>query len=353
MEDFTLNTLLEELVARKGSDLHVKVGSPPTFRINGTLVGREGPPLMPDDIKRLLKVAMTDEQRKELMRNRDLDFAISVPGVSRFRASVFIQRGTVVGVFRAIPFEVPRLGDLNLPPICLELANRKAGLVLVTGATGSGKSTTLAAMIDHINRSRRVHIITLEDPIEFIHRDREALVNQRQVGLDSPSFSGGVVRAMRQDPDVILIGEMRDLETIESALTAAETGHLVLATLHTSGAIQTADRILDVFPADKQPQVRLQLASSLEGILSQHLLVGAQGGRSAVVEVLVATGAVRSQIREGKTHLLTSAMQSGRAVGMQTLEMALDESVKQGRIAPQTAVEFKTALAQSGKARMT
>ncbi len=352
MDDFTLNDLLKELVTRKGSDLHVKVGSPPTFRVNGSLVGREGPALMPDDIKRLLKPAMSDEQRKELMRSRDLDFAISVPGVSRFRASVFIQRGTVVGVFRAIPFEVPRLANLNLPQVCVDLAGRKAGLVLVTGATGSGKSTTLAAMIDHINRSRRVHIITLEDPIEFIHRDREALVNQRQVGLDAPSFDKGVVRAMRQDPDVILIGEMRDLETIEAALTAAETGHLVLATLHTSGAVQTADRILDVFPADKQPQVRLQLAASLQGILSQHLLPSADGGRAAVVEILIATGAVRSQVREGKTHLLASAMQSGRGLGMQTLEMALDASVREGRITPQTATEFKTALAESGKARM-
>ena len=352
MDDFTLNDLLKELVTRKGSDLHVKVGSPPTFRVNGSLVGREGSSLMPDDIKRLLKPAMSDEQRKELMRTRDLDFAISVPGVSRFRASVFIQRGTVVGVFRAIPFEVPRMENLALPRVCVELAGRKAGLVLVTGATGSGKSTTLAAMVDYINRHRRVHIITLEDPIEFIHRDREALVNQRQVGLDASSFDKGVVRAMRQDPDVILIGEMRDLETIEAALTAAETGHLVLATLHTSGAVQTADRILDVFPADKQAQVRLQLAASLQGILSQHLLASADGGRAAVVEVLLASGAVRSQIREGKTHLLTSAMQAGRGMGMQTLEMALDASVREGRIAPQTAAEFKTALAESGKARM-
>ncbi len=349
MVDFTLDDLLGELIERKGSDLHVKVGSPPTFRVDGELVGRDCPALMPDDVRELLKVGMSDEQRKELARNRDIDFAISVPGVSRFRASVFVQRGTVVGVFRAIPFEIPRMERLGLPQACSELAQRHSGLVLVTGATGSGKSTTLAAMIDHINRNRRVHVLTLEDPIEFIHRDREAIVNQRQVGLDCASFHGGVIRALRQDPDVLLIGEMRDLETIEAALTAAETGHLVLATLHTSGAVQTADRILDVFPAEKQPQVRLQLASCLEGILSQHLLPSPQGGRTAVVEVLIANQAVRSQVREGKTHMLTSSMQAGRRLGMQTLDMALDDAVHFNRLGPDVAQDFKTALAESGK----
>jgi len=351
MSTLELEGLLGELIERKGSDLHLKVGSPPVFRINGELVPREGPSLMPEDVRAILKPTMSEGQRKELAHERDLDFAISIPGLSRFRASVFIQRGTVVGVFRAIPFEVPRIDELALPPACLDLANKHKGLVLVTGPTGSGKSTTLAAMLDHINRHRSVHILTFEDPIEFIHRDQKAIVNQRQVGVDVSSFAGGVIRALRHDPDVILIGEMRDMETIEAALTAAETGHLVLATLHTSGAQQTADRILDVFPAAKQAQARLQLFGTLEGIVSQQLLPAAQEGRVAIVEVLIGTPAVRSLVREGKTQQLTSAMQAGRHVGMQTSEMALDEALLAGRISPETATQYKSALAERNARR--
>ena len=351
MEALELNGLLAELIERKGSDLHVKVGSPPIFRINGELVPRDGEILRPDDVTSILKPSMSEDQRKELARERDLDFAISVPGLSRFRASVFIQRGTVVGVFRAIPFDVPRIEDLSLPPACLELANKRKGLVLVTGPTGSGKSTTLAAMIDHINRTRAVHILTFEDPIEFTHRDHKAIVNQRQVGVDVPSFAGGVIRALRHDPDVILIGEMRDMETIEAALTAAETGHLVLATLHTSGAQQTADRILDVFSAEKQAQARLQLFGTLEGILSQQLLPAAEGGRMALVEVLIGTPAVRALVREGKTQQLASSMQAGRHVGMQTAAMALDEALREGLITTEVAAQYKTALAERNARR--
>jgi twitching motility protein PilT len=340
MESFTLQDLLRDLVKQGGSDLHLKVGSPPTFRVNGELRAHDSPRLMPDDIQRLIKPSMSEKQIAELASDRDLDYAISLSGVARFRASVFFQRGTVVGVFRAVPFDIPQLAGLSLPDACTELAARKSGLVLVTGATGSGKSTTLAAMVDHINRSRRVHILTLEDPIEFVHRDRTAIVNQRQVGADVHTFSVGVIRALRHDPDVILIGEMRDLETIESALTAAETGHLVLATLHTSSAAQTVDRILDVFPADKQAQVRLQLSATLQGILSQHLLPRLSGGRQAAVEVLVATRGIRAMIRDGKTHQITSAIQSGGRHGMQTMAMAVEAAVESGNVDPAVAEQY-------------
>ncbi len=343
MDSFSLQDLLEDLVRAGGSDLHLKVGSPPTFRINGDLQAHDSPRLMPDDIQRLIKPSMNEKQIAELAQARDLDYAISLSGVARFRASVFFQRGTVVGVFRAVPFDVPRLENLGLPDACSDLAGRKSGLVLVTGATGSGKSTTLAAVVDHVNRTQRVHILTLEDPIEFVHRDRTAIVNQRQVGSDVATFSGGVIRALRHDPDVILIGEMRDLETIEAALTAAETGHLVLATLHTSSAAQTVDRILDVFPADKQAQVRLQLSSTLQGILSQHLLPGIDGGRVAAVEVLIATRGIRAMVREGKTHQITSAIQAGGRHGMQTMRMAVEAAVRAGRVDAREAEQFLPA----------
>ena len=340
MDTFTLQDLLKDLVRAGGSDLHLKVGSPPTFRINGELRAHDSPRLMPEDIQRLIKPSMNEKQIAELAKTKDLDYAISLSGVARFRASVFFQRGTVVGVFRAVPFDIPRLDGLALPAACVDLSLRKSGLVLVTGATGSGKSTTLAAMVDHINRNRRVHILTLEDPIEFVHRDRTAIVNQRQVGADVATFSGGVIRALRHDPDVILIGEMRDLETIESALTAAETGHLVLATLHTSSAAQTVDRILDVFPADKQAQVRLQLSSTLQGILSQHLLPDVDGGRVAAVEVLVASRGIRAMVRDGKTHQITSAIQAGGRRGMQTMATAVQALVDAGRVEMRVAEQY-------------
>ncbi|MDP7112197.1 MAG: PilT/PilU family type 4a pilus ATPase, partial [Myxococcota bacterium] len=272
MESFTLQDLLRDLVKQGGSDLHLKVGSPPTYRVNGELRAHDSPRLMPDDIQRLIKPSMSEKQIAELAVDRDLDYAISLSGVARFRASVFFQRGTVVGVFRAVPFDIPQLAGLALPDACTELATRKSGLVLVTGATGSGKSTTLAAMVDHINRSRRVHILTLEDPIEFVHRDRTAIVNQRQVGADVHTFSVGVIRALRHDPDVILIGEMRDLETIRLALTGAETGHLVFGTVHTSSAAKTIDRVVDVFPAAEKEMVRSMLSESLRAVISQTLL---------------------------------------------------------------------------------
>jgi twitching motility protein PilT len=332
-----LRELLAELVSRSGSDLHLKVGSPPTARINGELVALGSEPLTPAEITRLVRPSMTEEHRERLARDKDVDFAVSIPGLARFRASLFQQRGTVVGVFRLIPLEVARLENLHLPDACRNLAELTSGLVLVTGPTGSGKSTTLAAMIDHVNRTRRVHILTLEDPIEFIHCDRLSIVNQRQVGIDASSFGSGVIKALRHDPDIIMIGEMRDLETIEAALTAAETGHVVFGTLHTSSAVQTVERILDIFPGDKQALVRFQLASTLRGILSQTLVPGASGGRVPVVEVLIGTPAVRNLIREGKTHQLLSQMQSGRQQGMQTLDHAVEEALREGLISRETA----------------
>jgi twitching motility protein PilT len=332
-----LRELLAELVSRSGSDLHLKVGSPPTARINGELVVLGSEPLTPAEITRLVQPSMTEEHRERLARDKDVDFAVSIPGLARFRASLFQQRGTVVGVFRFIPFEVSSLASLHLPDACRSLAEISNGLVLVTGPTGSGKSTTLAAMIDHVNRTRRVHILTLEDPIEFIHGDKLSIVNQRQVGIDACSFGSGVIKALRHDPDIIMIGEMRDLETIEAALTAAETGHVVFGTLHTSSAVQTVERILDIFPGDKQSLIRFQMASTLRGILSQTLAPGVSGGRVPVVEVLIGTPAVRNLIREGKTHQLLSQMQSGRQQGMQTLEHALEEALRDGLITRETA----------------
>jgi len=325
----TLKKLLAQLVASGGSDLHLKTGSPPTFRINGVLRAVDMPPLKPPEIIKLVRPAMTEEHVERLASEKDVDFAVSIPGVARFRASLFHQRGSVVGVFRAIPFEVAPLEHLGLPAACARFATLDSGLVLVTGPTGSGKSTTLAAIIDYINRHRRVHILTLEDPIEFTHGDRKAIINQRQVGIDAPSFNQGIIRALRHDPDVLMIGEMRDLETIEAALTAAETGHLVFGTLHTSSAVQTIDRILDIFPGEKQSLVRFQLAASLKGVLSQRLVQGAKGGRIPLVEVLIGSRAVRNLIREAKTHQILSQMQAGKQLGMQTLVDAATEAFEE------------------------
>ncbi len=333
----TLKTLLAKLIEKNGSDLHLKVGSPPTFRINGVLHRAQGDSLKPADIRDLINPAMTEEQKKELEENRDIDFAVSVPGLARFRASLFYQRGTVVAVFRAIPMKVPQIEDLGLPGACKKLADYGSGLILVTGPTGSGKSSTLAAMIDYINKSRKLHILTLEDPIEFLHKDQMSLVNQRQVGSDALSFSRGVIKAMREDPDVIMIGEMRDTETIEAALTAAETGHLVLGTLHTSSAIQTIERVLDIFPGDKQDLVRFQLSTTLQGILSQKLVPGLKSGRVAIIEVLMVNQAIRNMIRESKTHQILSQMQSGKRIGMISMEDAVADALERGLISQETA----------------
>ncbi len=333
-----IRELLELLVARGASDLHVKVGSRPGLRIDGTIlpVGRER--LDAEDTHRMVSDLLGPERMKVFEENGDLDFSHAIPGLSRFRVNALVQRGTVGVVVRRIAEEVPNLVDLGLPKICAKLAEKSRGLVLVTGPAGAGKSTTLAAMIHHINCTRRGHIVTMEDPIEYVHTDRLCWVTQREIGSDARDFPGALRRALRQDPDAIMIGEMRDLETIALACTAAETGHLVFATLHTTSAVQTINRVVDVFPADQQEQVRLQLAETLQGILSQTLLPRVNGGLIVAMEILVANEAVRATIRENKTPQLRNLMQTGAREGMQTLEKTLARLVEQGVISYDTAV---------------
>jgi twitching motility protein PilT len=333
-----IQELLRLLVARRASDLHVKVGSRPGLRIDGTIlpIGRER--LSPEDTRRMVGDLLGPERMKAFEAVGDLDFSHAIPGLSRFRVNALVQRGTVGVVVRRIDEQVPNLVDLGLPKICAKLAEKSRGLVLVTGPAGAGKSTTLAAMINHINCTRRGHIVTMEDPIEFVHSDKLCWVTQREVGSDVRDFPGALRRALRQDPDAIMIGEMRDLETIALACTAAETGHLVFATLHTTSAVQTINRVVDVFPADQQEQIRLQLAETLQGILSQTLVPRADGGQVVAMEILVANEAVRATIRENKTPQLRNLMQTGAREGMQTLEKTLSRLLEQGIIHHDTAV---------------
>ncbi|CEP66032.1 Pilus retraction protein PilT [Moorella glycerini] len=329
-----IEIILRAAAAAGASDVHLSVGLPPVFRVHGELqVQRQWEPLDSGMTAGLVR-PIVGERWEVLQERGEIDLAYSLPGVSRFRVNVFHQRGSVGAAIRLIPRDIPNLETLGLPPVVAELAERQHGLVLVTGPTGSGKSTTLAAMVDKINRERSCHIITLEDPIEYLHQHRRSIVNQREVGSDTQSFASALRAALRQDPDVILVGEMRDLETIATAITAAETGHLVLATLHTSSAIQSVDRIIDVFPPHQQGQVRIQLADTLEGVITQQLLPRAdRKGRVAAVEVLIATPAVKNLIREGKTHQIVSSMQTGARYGMQTMDMALRQLVTRGVIA--------------------
>lgn len=327
-----INQILVQAVELEASDVHLTVGRPPVFRINGLMVPQDDYPcLSPKDTKDLL--CQLTEESKSLKEKGELDFACSIPEVGRFRVNAFSQKGSIGIVIRLINSHVPTLEQLNLPPIVADFTAKKKGLVLVTGPTGSGKSTTLAAMIDKINSEQTVHILTLEDPIEYIHQHKKSVVNQREIGSDSKSFASALKAALRQDPDVILVGEMRDLETISIALTAAETGHLVFATLHTNNATQTIDRIIGVFPPHQQQQVRIQLAETLQGVIAQRLLPKADGsGRVAAVEILVSTAAVRNLIREGKTHQIQSVIQTGSRFGMQSMEMALKKLVQTGLI---------------------
>jgi twitching motility protein PilT len=332
-----IHELLRLLVERGASDLHVKVGSRPGLRIDGTIlpVGRDR--LGPVDTRRMVGELLGPERMKVFEETGDLDFSHAIPGLSRFRVNALVQRGTVGVVVRRIDEQVPNLVDLGLPKICAKLAERSRGLVLVTGPAGAGKSTTLAAMINHINCTRRGHIVTMEDPIEFVHTDRLCWITQREVGSDVRDFPGALRCALRQDPDAIMIGEMRDLETIALACTAAETGHLVFATLHTTAAVQTINRVVDVFPADQQEQIRLQLAETLQGILSQTLLPRINGGQVVAMEILVANEAVRATIRENKMPQLRNLMQTGAREGMQTLEKTLSRLIEQGVISYDTA----------------
>ncbi len=336
-----VDDLLRHMIDIGGSDLHITVGSPPGIRVRGEVAPVEGGKVLtPKDTQEMLLSLLSEEQRRRFETELELDFAYSIPGLSRFRTNIFQQRNSMGAVFRVIPLKIPTLEELQLPRVCKFLAERPRGMVLVTGPTGSGKSTTLAAMIDHINATRPVHIITLEDPIEFMHKNKKAYVNQREVGEDTHSFTAALKRVLRQDPDVILVGEMRDLETISAALTAAETGHLVLATLHTTGGPETVDRIIDVFPPHQQQQVRMQLSTTLEGVLSQTLLRSTDGrSRVMAMEIMLGIPAISNLIREGKTHQMATIIQGGAAVGMQTLDQHLKTLLQAGRVTYEEAIQ--------------
>jgi len=324
--------LLRFAASRGASDLHISAGEAPMVRVHGDLVRIDHPPLLAEDTHRLVFEVMNDAHRRHFQEHLEVDFAYKLGDGARFRVNAFMHDRGEGAVFRQIPEKVPRLDDLGLPPVLRTLAQAEKGLVLVTGPTGSGKSTTLAAMIDAINETMAGHILTLEDPIEFVHKSKMALVNQREIGTQSRSFTAALRSALREDPDVILVGELRDLETISLALTAAETGHLVFGTLHTASAPKTVDRIIDVFPTEAQAQVRTMLSESLLGVVAQMLVKKRSGGRQAALEILLGTPGVRNLIREGKTHQLPSQMQVGGKLGMQTLESALVDLVNAGTI---------------------
>jgi twitching motility protein PilT len=336
----SLSDLLKRMVEMGGSDLHITTNTPPQIRLHGHLQPLDLPPLTPAETKALAYSVMTDAQKHRFEEDLELDFSFGLKGLARFRANVFNQRGASAAVFRVIPYEIKGFNQLNLPPIVTKLCEKPRGLILVTGPTGSGKSTTLAAMLDKINSERHEHMLTIEDPIEFVHQHKNCLVNQREVHADTKSFSNALRAALREDPDVVLIGEMRDLETIESALRIAETGHLTFGTLHTNSASSTINRIIDVFPAHQQPQIRAQLSMVLEGILCQSLLakVGGQG-RVMAMEILIPNPAVRNLIREDKIHQIYSAMQSGQdKFGMQTFNQSLATLYFQKQITLETAL---------------
>lgn len=337
----SMDDLLLQMLDAGASDLHVTNGSAPRYRVDGALTEMPNrPTLYGDDTEKIITPIIGKRRRAEYDETWEADFSYSIPGKSRFRVNVFKQRGAMGAVLRTIPFGIPSMDQLGLPDVCAELSDKPRGLVLVTGPTGSGKSTTLAAMIDYINRTHAVHIMTMEDPIEFIHQNKMALVNQREVGEDTESFAAALKHVLRQDPDVILVGEMRDLETISAAITAAETGHLVFGTLHTIGGPETIDRIIDVFPPEQQNQVRMQLSGALQGVLSQVLCPRASGkGRILAMEIMLGIPAIGNLIREGKTHQMPSIIQSGGSLGMTTLDHSLRELVKENLITPETAIE--------------
>jgi twitching motility protein PilT len=322
---FNLRALLEEMIEKEASDLHITAGERPKLRIDGEITDTSAPEVLtPKDTLQLAYSVLTENQKKRFETEDELDFSFGIQNLARFRGNVFKQRGCVAVVIRMIPFNVRTFQDLGLPPVIARLSEKPRGLVLVTGPTGSGKSTTLAAVVDKINRERKGHILTVEDPIEFIHRHQGCIVNQREVGTDTKSFASALKYALREDPDVILVGELRDLETISAALTIAETGHLALATLHTNSAAESINRIIDVFPSNQQSQVRAQLAFVLEGVVTQTLLPKARGrGRAMAAEIMIATPAIRAMIRDDKIHQIYSAMQSGKKHGMQTMNDSL------------------------------
>ena len=336
-----LAAFLEAVIEKGGSDLHLTTGLPPMIRVHGDLAPLKGyRKLFPQDLQTMIYSILTQRQRERFETDLELDVSYSLPGKARFRVNVFQQRDAVGSVMRLIPFEIKNLDDLGLPSSVKEFAKMRRGLVLVTGVTGSGKSTTLAGLIDIVNTSRPEHIMTVEDPIEFLHRHKKAIVNQREVGTDTYGFANALKHVLRQDPDVILVGELRDLETISMALSAAETGHLVFATLHTQDAPQSVDRVIDVFPPHQQEQIRVQLAGTLAGIVSQQLVPTSDGkGRAVAAEVLIATPAVRNLIREGKTHQIYTSMQAGGKFGMQVMDQHLAELVKKGKVGYEMGLE--------------
>jgi twitching motility protein PilT len=331
----SMEELLTILVQRGGSDLHLSVGSPPRIRVDGRLQPLEFDPLTPDVTQKIVYSVLTPDQVARFEKNLELDCSFGFAGYGRFRTNVFLQRGTVGAVLRVIPFEIHGFEELGLPRrVCEDLCALPKGLVLVTGATGSGKSTTLAAMVDFINQGRMGHILTIEDPIEFLHRNKRCLVNQREVGSDTHGFTPALRAALREDPDVVLIGEMRDMETIEAALTISETGHLTFATLHTSDCVQTINRVVDVFPAHQQQQIRTQLSFTLQGVFCQQLLPRAGGrGRALASEVMIVNPAVRALVRENKAHQLYSIIQTGARLGMKTMNQGLADLYKAGTVA--------------------
>ncbi len=333
-----VDDFLTKMISIGGSDAHLKVGMPPGVRINGKIVQQGEARLSPAHTETIARTILDEAQWEQFKATGDIDLSYAIAGVARFRVNVMRQRGSISLVMRYIPAIIPNFDELGLPKICADLARKPRGIVLVTGPTGSGKSTTLAAMVDLINSSEAGHILTMEDPIEFLHKDKKCYVNQREIGSDTATFSEALRRAFRQDPDVILIGEMRDLETISLAMTAAETGHLVLGTLHTTSAAKTIDRIVNVFPPEQQTQIRMQLAGTLQGIISQTLIPKISGGRVAALEILVANDAIRSMIRENKMAQIPSAMQTGRKAGMQSLEEHLNNLVIAGDITQEDAV---------------
>ena len=338
--NFTLSDLLKKMLEMGGSDLHITTNSPPQIRVHGHLTPLDLPPLQPAETKQLAYSVLTDAQKHRFEENLELDFSFGLKGLARFRGNLFNQRGATAAVFRVIPFEIRSFQQLSLPTIISKLCEKPRGLILVTGPTGSGKSTTLAAMLDKINSERHDHIITIEDPIEFVHQNKNCLVNQREVHSDTKSFSMALRAALREDPDVVLIGEMRDLETIEAALRIAETGHLTFGTLHTNSAASTINRVIDVFPAHQQSQIRAQLSLVLEGVICQSLLpkIGG-GGRVCAMEILIPNPAVRNLIREDKIHQIYSAMQSGQdKFGMQTFNQSLASLYFNRQISLETAM---------------
>ena len=335
----TLPELLHTLVGLEGSDLHITTDTPPQVRVHGHLRRLDGPDMTPAATKQLTYSVLTDAQKKRFEETLELDFSFGIKGLARFRCNMFNQRGAVGAVYRLIPEKIRAFGELGLPPVLATLAERPRGLVLVTGPTGSGKSTTLAAMLDKINKERHDHILTIEDPIEFVHQHQNCLVNQREVHSDTQSFSLALRAALREDPDIVLIGEMRDLETVEAALKIAETGHLTFGTLHTNSAAQTINRIIDIFPANQQSQIRTQLSLVLEGIVCQALLPKIGGGRCAALEILVPTPAIRNLIREDKIHQIYSSMQTGQEkFGMQTMNQSLATLQQRRQITLETAM---------------